>query len=171
VSADRNPRFHGLLSHFERITGCAVLVNTSFNVRGEPIANTPEDAYRCFMRTGMDHLVLGDRLLHKSEQPAPGAVPAGGAGKRAPPGRAGAIGRVARFLAPIYRIWMKLALVLGWINARLVFGAVHLLLVTPYGAVFRLLGRRPLDLGFDPDAPSYRKDAKATAPAGMDRPY
>ena len=51
-------------------TGCPVLVNTSMNVRGEPIVNTPEDAYRCFMRTGMDALVCGPFLLLKSEQPA-----------------------------------------------------------------------------------------------------
>ena len=55
---------------FEERTGCAVLVNTSFNVRGEPIVNTPEDAYRCFMRTEMDYLVIENYLLVKSEQTA-----------------------------------------------------------------------------------------------------
>jgi carbamoyltransferase len=69
VGAARHPRFHALLEAFERRTGCPVLVNTSFNVRGEPVVCTPADAYRCFMRIGMDHLVLGDRLLHKTEQP------------------------------------------------------------------------------------------------------
>ncbi|MBA3606966.1 MAG: carbamoyltransferase [Chthoniobacterales bacterium] len=69
VSAEDNPRFHRLLSEFERQTGCAVLVNTSFNVRGEPPVCTPEDAYRCFMRTGMDYLVLGDFLVAKTAQP------------------------------------------------------------------------------------------------------
>jgi carbamoyltransferase len=64
-----NPRFHHLLSSFESRTGCAVLVNTSFNVRGEPIVCTPEDAYRCFMRTEMDYLVVNDYLLAKSDQP------------------------------------------------------------------------------------------------------
>ena len=64
-----NPRFYHLLDKFEEKTGCPVLVNTSFNVRGEPIVNTPEDAYRCFMRTEMDCLVLEDVILHKSEQP------------------------------------------------------------------------------------------------------
>ena len=58
-----NARYHGLLSAFERKTGCPVLVNTSFNVRGEPIVCTPEDAYLCFMRTGMDALVLEDMVL------------------------------------------------------------------------------------------------------------
>ena len=69
VCRDENPRYHELLVEFERQTGCAVIVNTSFNVRGEPIVCTPEDAYRCFMRTEMDHLVLGPFLLDKQAQP------------------------------------------------------------------------------------------------------
>ena len=68
VHEDTNPRYHNLLSAFERKTGCAVLVNTSFNVRGEPIVCTPEDAYRCFMRTEMDVLVLENFVLLKQEQ-------------------------------------------------------------------------------------------------------
>jgi len=68
VHADTNPRYHQVLKAFEEKTGCGVLVNTSFNVRGEPIVCTPEDAYRCFMRTEMDHLVLENFLLDKSEQ-------------------------------------------------------------------------------------------------------
>lgn len=69
VHADTNPRYHALLRAFETLTGCAVLVNTSFNVRGEPIVCTPEDAYRCFMRTEMDYLVVENHLLAKTEQP------------------------------------------------------------------------------------------------------
>jgi carbamoyltransferase len=69
VHEDTNPRYYDLLKHFEKQTGCPVLVNTSFNVRGEPIVCTPEDAYRCFMRTEMDYLVLENFLLAKSEQP------------------------------------------------------------------------------------------------------
>jgi len=69
VSAQTNPRFHALLKAFEDETGCAVLVNTSFNVRGEPIVCTPEDAYRCFMRTEMDYLVIEDFVLEKPKQP------------------------------------------------------------------------------------------------------
>ena len=71
VDAEEMPVFHQLLSEFERKTGCAVLVNTSFNVRGEPIVCTPEDAWRCFMRTHMDYLVLGSYLLDKRKQPVP----------------------------------------------------------------------------------------------------
>jgi carbamoyltransferase len=69
VSAETNPDYHALIRTFEAKTGCGVLVNTSFNVRGEPIVCTPEDAYRCFMRTGLDYLVLGPYLLDKQQQP------------------------------------------------------------------------------------------------------
>jgi carbamoyltransferase len=68
VSPDTNPRYHQLLQAFEEQTGCAVLINTSFNVRGEPIVCTPEDAYRCFMRTEMDVLVLENCLVLKEHQ-------------------------------------------------------------------------------------------------------
>jgi carbamoyltransferase len=70
VSRDTNPDYHDLIAEFERLTGCAVLVNTSFNVRGEPIVCTPADAYRCFMRTHIDYLVLGPYLLAKHQQSA-----------------------------------------------------------------------------------------------------
>jgi carbamoyltransferase len=70
VSRETNPRFHRLLEAFEEQTECGVLINTSFNVRGEPIVCTPSDAYRCFMRTEMDYLVLGPFLLKKEDQPA-----------------------------------------------------------------------------------------------------
>ncbi|HTZ58174.1 MAG TPA: carbamoyltransferase [Acidobacteriaceae bacterium] len=70
VSRQTNPRYWELINEFKRLTGYGVIVNTSFNVRGEPIVCTPEDAYRCFMRTEMDYLVLGNRLLDKKEQPA-----------------------------------------------------------------------------------------------------
>ena len=69
VNEKTNPRYHALLSEFKRQTGCPVLVNTSFNVRGEPIVCTPEDAYRCFMRTEMDYLVLENCLMDKRKQP------------------------------------------------------------------------------------------------------
>jgi len=69
VHADTNPRYHQLIRAFEAKTGCGVLVNTSFNVRGEPIVCSPDDAYRCFMNTEMDYLVLENFLLAKVEQP------------------------------------------------------------------------------------------------------
>jgi carbamoyltransferase len=70
VDRETNPRFHALLSRFKERTGCPVLVNTSFNVRGEPIVCTPEDAFRCFMGTRIDWLVIGDCVLRKEEQDA-----------------------------------------------------------------------------------------------------
>jgi carbamoyltransferase len=68
VHAETNPRYHALLANFKRRTGCSVLVNTSFNVSGEPIVCTPEDAFRCFMGTEMETLVVGNCLLRKPEQ-------------------------------------------------------------------------------------------------------
>ena len=68
VDAERHGRFHRLLERFHQRTGCPVLVNTSFNVRGEPIVCTPDDAFRCFMATRMDALVLEDAVLLKTEQ-------------------------------------------------------------------------------------------------------
>ena len=68
VHADTNPRYHALISSFHEKTGCPVLINTSFNVRGEPIVCTPEDAFRCLMGTGMDALVIGNCVLMKAEQ-------------------------------------------------------------------------------------------------------
>lgn len=69
VDEVRNPRFHKLLSAFERQTGCPLLINTSFNIRGEPIVCMPEDAYRCFLATNMDVLVIGNHVLLKRDQP------------------------------------------------------------------------------------------------------
>ena len=70
VSAERAPLYHDLLVEFDRITGCPLLVNTSFNVRGEPIVCTPGDAYRCFMRTHLDYIFIGNFILAKAQQPA-----------------------------------------------------------------------------------------------------
>jgi len=70
VNKRDKPDYHAVISEFEKLTGCAVIVNTSFNVRGEPIICTPEDAYRCFMRTEMDILVMEDSILFKEEQPS-----------------------------------------------------------------------------------------------------
>ena len=70
VHKQTNPRFHALLAAFKARTGCPVLVNTSFNVRGEPIVCTPEDAFRCFMGTELDLLVAGNVAVVKAEQTA-----------------------------------------------------------------------------------------------------
>jgi carbamoyltransferase len=70
VHRDTNPRFHALIARFKALTGCPVLVNTSFNVRGEPIVCTPADAFRCFMGTGIELLVVGNCVLRKEDQNA-----------------------------------------------------------------------------------------------------
>ncbi len=69
VNAEDKPDYHEIIKEFENLTGCPVIVNTSFNVRGEPIVCTPEQAYQCFMRTEMDVLVMEDCILYKEEQP------------------------------------------------------------------------------------------------------
>lgn len=68
VNRETNPRYHALLTEFKTLTGCPMLVNTSFNVRGEPIVCTPEDAFRCFMGTEIEYLVIGNCILHKEQQ-------------------------------------------------------------------------------------------------------
>ena len=68
VTKDTNNRYYDLISKFKEKTGCAVIVNTSFNVRGEPIVNTPTDAFNCFMGTELDYLVIGNCILDKSKQ-------------------------------------------------------------------------------------------------------
>ncbi|MBD0258685.1 MAG: carbamoyltransferase, partial [Cytophagales bacterium] len=69
VSPAANPRFYGLLAAFERLTGCPLLLNTSFNIKGEPIVNSPEDALQCFITTDIDCLVLGDFLIDRGDIP------------------------------------------------------------------------------------------------------
>jgi carbamoyltransferase len=69
IRRDQDPRYYDLIQAFKERTGCSVIINTSMNVRGEPIVNTPEDAYRCFMRTDMDAIAMGPYLLMKEEQP------------------------------------------------------------------------------------------------------
>ena len=68
VNKNTNPIYHKLISKFKDKTGCPILVNTSFNVRGEPIVNTPEDAFRCFMGTNLDKLIIGNFYLDKNQQ-------------------------------------------------------------------------------------------------------
>jgi carbamoyltransferase len=69
VDEERHGRFYRLMKEFKRQTGCGVIINTSFNIRGAPIVCTPQDAYRCFMASEMDMLVLEDCVLRRTEQP------------------------------------------------------------------------------------------------------
>ena len=68
VNGNTNPKFYSLLKSFNELTGCPILVNTSFNVRGEPIVNTPEDAFKCFMGTNLDYLLIGNCIVEKKEE-------------------------------------------------------------------------------------------------------
>jgi len=68
VHQETNPRYHALISEFKKMTGCPIVVNTSFNVRGEPIACTPEDAFRCLMGTEIEALAIGNCYLDKTVQ-------------------------------------------------------------------------------------------------------
>ena len=68
VHYSTNPKYHSLLNTFNQQTGCPILVNTSFNVRGEPIVNSPKDAFKCFMGTDLDFLVIGNCILSKAKQ-------------------------------------------------------------------------------------------------------
>jgi len=70
VKSRDNPKYHDLIKEFDKLTGCPVVINTSFNVRGEPLVCSPDDAYQCFMRTNMDYLIMGSFLLDKQKQPA-----------------------------------------------------------------------------------------------------
>jgi len=83
VHKETNPAYWLLLERFRQKTGCALLVNTSFNVRGEPIVCSPQDAYDCFMRTDMDYLVMGNCLFDKRSQP-PQNIPMRGGNKFQP---------------------------------------------------------------------------------------
>jgi len=69
INREQNPKYYDLIKAFEKKTGCGVIINTSFNVRGEPIVRSPEDAINCFLNTHMDYLVLGNYLLSKIEMP------------------------------------------------------------------------------------------------------
>ena len=69
IHKETNPRFYDLIDKFEQLTNCPILINTSFNVRGEPIVASPEGAYRCFMRTEMDYLVMENIIMAKKDQP------------------------------------------------------------------------------------------------------
>ena len=69
VSQKQNPLFYALLKEFKKLTGCPVLLNTSFNLKGEPIVCTPQDAYSTFIRSGLDYLIMGDCILDKKQMP------------------------------------------------------------------------------------------------------
>lgn len=207
VHKDTNPRYYRLLKTFEAKTGCGLIVNTSFNVRGEPMVCTPEDAYRCFMRTEMDVLVLENCILSKTAQKpltnntdwrkeleldklreAP-QLPDRSTARElrrfglvvgcifgiigvwpwlilSQPFRLWALIPAAvlvvaamifpRCLAQVHQAWAQAGHVLGWVNTRIIIGAIFLLLVTPCGLIMRLMGRDPMLRCIEPSSQTYR---------------
>ncbi|MEK7766417.1 MAG: SxtJ family membrane protein, partial [bacterium] len=154
VHRELHPRFHALLAAFERLTGCPVLVNTSFNVRDEPIVESPADAWRCFMGTALDALVVEDCLVEKRDQPS-GTETSGahGAAPRLP------------WLVRARRAWLAVGGALGRANARVLLGIVYAAMVVPMGLALRAFGRDPLARALEPGASTYRRPAR-TRPRG-----
>lgn len=152
VDPQRHPRFHRLLKAVERRTECPVLVNTSFNVRGEPIVCTPCDAIRCFLATDMDVLVIEDFVVRKEQvrgttrrdqaiaRPAPRLKRASDGELRQFPG--GLVDRVRR----LHAILSRLLRPLGWLTQQLLLLVVYLLVFAPAAWLLRLAGYDPLGL-------------------------
>jgi hypothetical protein len=170
-----HPDLYDLLTEFDRLTGCPVLLNTSFNVRGEPIVDSPGDAYRCFMRTGIDLLVLEEFALEKTDQPdglsnwrAPSPVP------QADPQSQGSLsetaeqsnfrrapGQLRRLLCLPWWGFQRLGRALGRFNNAILMALSFFLLLWPTGLFRRLVHRRDPSRGWiarDPlDRGHYRR--------------
>ncbi len=127
VSESDNPMLYELLKRFELQTGCPVLVNTSFNVRGEPIVANAEDAYRCLMKTDLDLLVVGKVLLEKSAQP--------------PLADRDPIQPSISLPEKLMAIWLTLTFPIRWMVSKLILAAIYYLIVTPIGWWVRKLKR------------------------------
>jgi carbamoyltransferase len=149
VGADAAPRFRALLEAFERRTGCPILVNTSFNGRDEPMVLTPGDAIRCFRRTRLDVLVLGDRILLQDGLPAdPPPAPAPGLLRRA------------------WGLWMRF----GNVASLPLLAVLYFGVVTPVALLVRLLGKDPLGRRAPPKA-SYWIARKPSPPERFERQF
>lgn len=159
VNEKQNPALYSLLKGFKEKTGYGVLINTSFNVKDEPIVCGPDDAYRCFMKTGMDYLVMGNYFLAKSSQPTIADCNKGGddSGPHTRP----------IFLKRLYRAWMRFSMLLGKINSYLILGLVFFAIVSPIGLFFRLLGRRASAW----DINRYRAESFVRPATDMEKPY
>jgi hypothetical protein len=141
-----------MIHAFKERTGCAVIINTSFNVRDEPIVCTPQDAYRCFMRTDIDVLVLDNIVLQKAEQP-----PLKHDDARA---------------QPTARGWMKLAEVMGTVMTWVALALTFLVVLTPVGVARRLFGVDTLGLRYDRAKKTYWTPVDPRGPASRpDKPY
>jgi len=141
-----HPDFHALLQGFERAAGCPVLLNTSLNLRGEPICATAMDACRTFLKSEMDALVLGSYLVERPATMREAPVPA-----RIEPAR-------RSFVRRLGRAWVRFARAVGRVNTTILLSLVFLTLVTPVALVRRLLRRDPLERRPDPATGSYWRD-------------
>lgn len=150
VSQRHQPRFHQLLERFAAMAGVPVLLNTSFNGPDEPIVNSPTEAFHCFMKLGVDCLVIGDYLLDRKAQPDLPTAPAAESTV--------ATTRRARLIAILARA-----------QTKLILGSVYFLVIVPAGWISRALGRHPLELGVDPERSSYR--VASAAPTSMRLPF
>lgn len=159
VSSEVHPEFYALIRAFERETGCPVVLNTSLNLRGEPICASAADACRTFLRSQMDALVLGSYLVQRP-QIVPDPLPPA----RDPPAAAQGFARRA------YRAWMRFAMLLGRIHSAILLAMIFLFIVTPVALTRRLLGRQPLERSPDPRLASYWREAD-TGSGDPDRMY
>lgn len=148
VSQTDNLSIHNLLKTFDQATGCPVLVNTSFNVRGEPIVCSPEDAYRCFMKSEMDAVVIENCLLLKTEQP---------------PWRFSESSKQPTLGVRIYQNWMRLTFPIRWLVANLTLFLIYALVITPVGAIWQKMNRDTFQQ-IDGDASSYWRKRRTQSP-------
>lgn len=162
VAAGNNPIFHSLLCEFQRQTGCGVLVNTSFNVRGEPIVGSPLDAWRCFMKTDMDHLVIGSYLLDKQFQPPLKEQPV--------PEPVFTLNWRSLSQTALQR-WIAFGTWLSRYTTPVVLGSIYLLLVCPLGWWRRRQGGHPAFGRPDPALKTYRQSAQPLDRSDMEHPY
>ena len=138
VSANDNPKFHELITSFDRLTGCPMLLNTSFNVRGEPMVCTVQDAYRCFMKSGIDVLVVENFLLLKSDQPEFDEFKIGDEAK------------TESFFQKALRGFSIITFPIRWLVSKLVLSVMFYVFITPIGLIWRNLNKddsfQPIDL-------------------------
>ena len=145
VDGNRHGRFHTLLTAFRALTGCPALVNTSFNLRGEPMVESPVDGWRCFASTEMDVLVMGRSMVVREEQPSQVLAPATAPQPPVP------------WLGQLVAAWNRLGEAIGAVTTPVVLGAVYLAFFVPLGLAYRVVGRDPMCRTWEPDALSYWK--------------
>ena len=162
-----SPRFYDLISHFEARTSCPILINTSFNVQGEPIVYTPKDAYKCFMQTEMDFLVMENIFLDKSEQANCNKDSICGeifsnANKSENKRKLQNLNRRSRFLFipavlnKVGKYVIKVAHMISWFNSQIILGVLFYIIFTPVAIFLKIIGKDSMSRSFRPEKESYR---------------